>query len=402
MKRIYETLLADHFAHNRQMAFLSGPRQVGKTTLAQSVLSSARMFNYDFAQDARIILKGAESVAEAADLANPANRRKGIVFDELHKFPKWKSLLKGFFDVYGKGLPVAVTGSARLNVYKRGGDSLMGRYFSYRIHPFTVGEFVERESVDLESLVQQPVDVPQSSFDALLRFGGYPEPLLNGSVRFYNRWRNGRLEKIFDEDLRDMSHVLDIRGVRALGAILDERVGSVVNRASLAADLAVAPDTVKTWIGLLESVYYCFLVHPWSLHVANAIRKQPKVYLWDWSPIADEGARNENFIASHLLKNVHWWTDSGLGSFDLYYVRDKQQREVDFLVTKDKAPFMLVECKTSMQAPLSPALALFQKSLSAPYAFQVAMDGEQSGIDVMGYKGHAIKVSARDFLGRLI
>jgi len=402
MKRIYETLLADHFAHNRQMAFLSGPRQVGKTTLAQSVLSSARLFNYDFAKDARILQRGAESVAESADLANPVARRDGVVFDELHKFPKWKSLLKGFFDVYGKGLPVIVTGSARLNVYKRGGDSLMGRYFPYRVHPFSVGEFARRESVDLESLAQPPVDVPQETLDALLRFGGYPEPLLNGSVRFCNRWRNGRIEKIFDEDLRDLSRVLDIRSVRTLGTILAERVGSVVNRASLASDLAVAPDTVKAWIGLLESVYYCFLVHPWSRHVANAIRKQPKIYLWDWGPIADEGARNENFIASHLLKSVHWWTDSGLGSFDLRYVRDKQQHEVDFLVTRDNAPFMLVECKTSMKTPLSPSLAAFQKMLSAPYAFQVAMDGEQSGVDVLDFKGQTIKVSVHDFLCRLV
>ena len=384
------------------MAFLSGPRQVGKTTLAQSVLSSARLFNYDFAKDARILQRGAESVAESADLANPVARRDGVVFDELHKFPKWKSLLKGFFDVYGKGLPVIVTGSARLNVYKRGGDSLMGRYFPYRVHPFSVGEFARRESVDLESLAQPPVDVPQETLDALLRFGGYPEPLLNGSVRFCNRWRNGRIEKIFDEDLRDLSRVLDIRSVRTLGTILAERVGSVVNRASLASDLAVAPDTVKAWIGLLESVYYCFLVHPWSRHVANAIRKQPKIYLWDWGPIADEGARNENFIASHLLKSVHWWTDSGLGSFDLRYVRDKQQHEVDFLVTRDNAPFMLVECKTSMKTPLSPSLAAFQKMLSAPYAFQVAMDGEQSGVDVLDFKGQTIKVSVHDFLCRLV
>lgn len=278
----------------------------------------------------------------------------------------------------------------------------MGRYFPYRVHPFSVGEFARRESVDLESLAQPPVDVPQETLDALLRFGGYPEPLLNGSVRFYSRWRNGRIEKIFDEDLRDLSRVLDIRGVRTLGTILAERVGSVVNRASLASDLAVAPDTVKAWIGLLESVYYCFLVHPWSRHVANAIRKQPKIYLWDWSPIADEGARNENFIASHLLKSVHWWTDSGLGSFDLRYVRDKQQHEVDFLVTRDNAPFMLVECKTSMKTPLSPSLAAFQKMLSAPYAFQVAMDGEQSGVDVLDFKGQAIKASVHDFLCRLV
>ena len=403
MKRIYERLIKDHFDSNRQMVFISGPRQVGKTTLAESVLPDAVRLNYDKAADARIIAAGADKVAEFADLADPSNAKRGILFDELHKFPNWKRFLKGFFDVYAdnRRLKVAVTGSARMDVYKRGGDSMMGRYFSYRVHPLTIGELGSK-NVNLDALFQSSQRVSADDLRALLRFGGYPEPFLRGSERFYNQWKRLRLEKLFAEDLRDLSRVQDLNGLRALAELLAARVGGGMNYASLAADLSVSPDTAKAWTSVLGSVYYCWLVPPWYKNVANSIRKQPKVYLWDWSLVADEGARNENFVGAHLLKAVHWWTDSGLGDFGLYYVRTKQQKEVDFLIAKDNKPFMLVECKSSAKEPLSPALVEFQKTLSAPYAFQVAVDAPASGVDPTEYKGTAIKISALDLMKALV
>ncbi len=401
MKRIYEDLLEDHFATNRQMVFLSGPRQVGKTTLASVVLPKARYFNYDRPADAAILVAGADRVAEAARLEEVAQRKKGIVFDELHKFSKWKTFLKGFFDVYGSGLRVAVTGSARLNVYKRGGDSLMGRYFPYRIHPLSIGE-LGGGKLDLESFFRQPTKGDKQALSTLLRFGGFPEPFLAGTTRFYNRWNQSRLDLVFREDLRDLSRVQDLRAIALLSELLSARVTGGINTAGLATDLQVAPDTVKSWISILESLYDVFSIRPWFKNVANSIRKQPKIYCWDWSRVAEGGMRGENLIASHLLKSVQWWTDSGLGKCELYYVRDKQQREVDFLIVKDEEPFMLVECKSSMRESLSPALVHFQRTLRVPYAIQIALDGESEGVDVFGYEGQAIKVSALDFLTRLI
>ena len=399
MKRIYESLVTDHFANNRQMAFLSGPRQVGKTTLAESVLPDAVRLNYDKAADARLIAAGADKVAGFADLSNPMMAKRGILFDELHKFPKWKQFLKGFFDVYAdKGkLKVAVTGSARMDVYKRGGDSMMGRYFTYRVHPLSIGELGGTD-VDLDEMFRTPQHVSFDDMRALLRFSGYPEPFLKGSERFYNQWKRTRLEKLFAEDLRDLSRIQDLHGLRSLADLLAARVGGGVNCASLATDLSVSPDTVKSWIAILESVYYCWTLSPWFRNVANSIRKQPKVYLWDWSLVADEGARNENFVGSHLLKAVHWWTDSGLGDFGLYYLRTKQQKEVDFLIAKDREPLMLVECKTSPKEPLSQSLVEFQKSLSVPYAFQVAVDAPSDGIVPAEYKDRTIKISALDLM----
>ena len=403
MERIYEALLKDHFANNRQMAFLSGPRQVGKTTLAECVLPTAVRLNYDKTADARIIASGADKVAEFADLANPLNARNGIVFDELHKFRNWKRFLKGFFDSYAdKGkLKVAVTGSARMDVYKRGGDSMMGRYFTYRVHPLSIGE-LGGTAVDLESTFRNPQNVSKDGLETLLKFSGYPEPFLKGSERFYNRWKRSRLEKMFAEDLRDLSRVQDLHGLRSLADLLVSRVGGGMNYASLAADLSVSPDTAKAWVSVLESVYYCWTIPPWFKNVANSIRKQPKAYLWDWSLVQDEGARNENFVASHLLKAVHWWTDSGLGDFGLYYLRTKQQKEVDFLVAKDGKPFMLVESKTSPKEPLSESLTSFQKSLSVPYAFQVAVRADKTDIDPAEYTNSAIKISALDLMKVLL
>ena len=403
MERIYEHLVKDHFANNRQMAFLSGPRQVGKTTIAERVLPSAVCLNYDNATDARIIASGADNVAEFADLANPSKARNGIVFDELHKFHSWKRFLKGFFDSYAdKGkLKVAVTGSARMDVYKRGGDSMMGRYFAYRVHPLSIGE-LGGTSVDLESVFRNPQDVSIDGLDALLRFSGYPEPFLKGNERFYNRWKRSRMEKLFSEDLRDLSRVQDLHGLRSLADLLAARVGGGMNYASLAMDLSVSPDTAKAWVSVLASVYYCWTIPPWFKNVANSIRKQPKAYLWDWSLVQDEGARNENFVANHLLKAVHWWTDSGLGDFGLYYLRTKQQKEVDFLVAKDCKPFILVECKTSLKDPLSESLVAFQKSLSVPYAFQVVVHGDKTGIDPTEYKDSTIKISLLDLMKVLV
>ena len=401
MKRVYELLVGDHFANNRQMAFLSGPRQVGKTTLANGLLPKAKYYNYDRSKDALLFASGPDAVADDAGIAAPALRSNGIVFDELHKFSGWKRFLKGFFDVYGKGLPVAVTGSARLNVYKRGGDSLMGRYFPYRMHPLSVGELAGGK-VDLDRLYREPKSAKHGLIADLLRLGGFPEPFLAGSDRFCNRWRNARRDLIFHEDLRDLSRVQDIRGVRALADLLAARVTGGVNYSNLAVDLQVTPDTVKSWIGLLESVYEVYVVRPWSRNVANTIRKQPKVYFWDWSAVKTGGMRNENFIASHLLKSIQWWADSGLGDFGLYYVRDKQQREVDFLIAKDGSPYMLVECKSSLDEPLSPALRYFAEVLKPRFAIQVAVEAEGAGVNPLEYEGLPVKISAADFLAIFI
>jgi predicted AAA+ superfamily ATPase len=400
IKRIYAELITDHFSGNRQMVFLSGARQVGKTTAALAALPGARYFNYDNVDDAAVILGGVKSITADLNIQTPAKEQRKVIFDEIHKYPRWKNLLKGFFDSYGKGRNVIITGSARLAVYKRGGDSLAGRYFPFTVHPVSAREAVGA-AVNLDSIFQKPARIPADVIETLLEFGGFPEPFLKANKRFYNNWQLTRRDQIFREDLRDLSRVQDVRQIEFLGELLAAQAGSQTVFANLANELRVKDDTIKAWITLLESLYVCFQIQPWSANVANSLRKQPKMYLWDWSKAADMGARRENFTASHLLKAVHWWNSCGLGDFGLYYLRDKQKHEVDFLVVRDKKPFMMVEVKSSSHHSISPNIEHFQKTLKAPHVFQLAFDMPVSGVNPSELKMPAI-IAAADLFKTLV
>lgn len=405
MKRIYEALLQEHFLNERQMAFVAGPRQVGKTTLIKELCSAGDCtFNWDRSDDRRKILKGSDFVVEACgvfDLAESAACPL-IAFDEIHKFRQWKNFLKGVFDAVESSASILVTGSARLNVYKRGGDSLMGRYFLYRMHPLSIGELIDRPYQPC--LISGPASISEESFEALYRFGGFPEPFTRATERFYKRWIRLRTEQMFREDLRDLTRVQDIDQLMTLSQILLQQAGSLVNYSSLASQICVSVDTIRRWMTLLESIYFSFRIRPWFRNVAKSLRKQPKIYLWDWSPIQDEGARIESFVASHLLKAVHWWTDLGLGQFDLFYIRDTAQREVDFLIAKDGEPWMMIEVKKSRKEPLSPALKYFSQALKVPFAYQAVLDFEQVDADCFeaSRMGKPIRVPLRTLLSQLV
>ena len=379
MDRIYDTLIREHLGQNRQIALVSGPRQVGKTTSSRAGAGDHTYYSWDRQSDRILITRGPDSVAEDIGLGAVRSSLLHVVFDEIHKYRSWRSFLKGFFDVYSDRTRCVVTGSARLGYFRRGGDSLMGRYFLYRMHPVSVGELAHQTIADKP--VHPPLRIDSASFSDLLQFGGYPEPFLRAETRFYNRWRRLRTELLFREDLRDLTRIQEAGQVEVLGQLLADRAGQLVNYSNLAADVNVAVDTVQRWAAELEALYFCFTVRPWHRNVPKSLRKQPKVYLWDWSIVAAEGARRENLIASQLLKAVHWWTDNGLGDFDLHYMRDKAKREVDFLVTRDGAPWFLAEVKSTAGRSLSPALGYFQQQIGAAHAFQIAVDAEYVDVD---------------------
>ena len=274
----------------------------------------------------------------------------------------------------------------------------MGRYFRYRVHPFSVGELLTSDPV--ETLIRPPSEIPQEQFDALLRFGGFPEPLFKQEESFYSQWRELRLQQLFYEDLRDLTRIQEIKQLELLGALLAQQAGDLSSYTSLSRKVRVSMDTVRRWLVTLSSLYYSFSISPWSKNVARSLLKEPKIYLSDWSLVPDEGARAENLIASHLLKACHYWSDRGLGSFGLYFLRDKQKREVDFLVSKNDEPWFLVEVKKSRTA-LSPQLEYFQKSTGAEHAFQVVLDEDYVDMDCFEIK-KPIAVPAKSFLSQLI
>lgn len=394
--RLYATLLKGHLRRNRQMALVSGPRQVGKTTACKAV--GDVYLNWDNADDRRILLKGPAALAERLELDRLRAVAPVVVLDELHKFAKWKGLLKGFFDTYGERVRVVVTGSSRLDVFRRGGDSLMGRYLLYRMHPWSVAECARVGIPECE--IQPPVEIDPADWDALWTHGGFPEPFLRRELRFTRRWRSLRQDQLAREDLREVTRVQELGTMETLMRILAERSGQQLIYSNLATELGVAVDTVKRWVDLLGRLHYGFMVRPWFKNVAKALRKEPKWFLRDWSGIQDEGARAETLVACHLLKAVEGWTDLGFGEFELRYLRDKQKREVDFLVVKDQRPWFLVEVKTS-DTRLAPSLAYFQSQTGAPHAFQAVLNLPFEGLDCFTAE-RPIVVPARTLLSQLL
>lgn len=403
MKRIYEEVVKHHLKKYSQMLFLMGPRQVGKTTTSIETgeeIDHLHYFNWDDDEDRKKILEGAQSLARGIGLEKKGKKSPLLVFDEIHKHSHWKTFLKGFYDRFGRWARILVTGSARMDIYRKGGDSLMGRYFLFRMHPLSVGEILD-PSLREKELRAKPQRIDSDSWEHLLQFGGFPEPFLQAEERFYHLWRKIRNQQLFREDLRDLTRIQEIDQVERLAELLRHRTGSLVSYSSLARDIRASADTVRRWIETLSSFYYCFQVRPWSKNVNRSLRKEPKYYLWDWSLVENPGARFENFIASHLHKAVHFWSDLGLGDYQLHFVRDKEKREVDFLVTKNNKPWFLVEAKLSGKGPLSSALIYFHEKLETEHAFQVAYDKEYVEADAFAFT-HPVLVSARGWLSQLV
>jgi len=378
------------------MALVSGPRQVGKTTTCRSI--GEAYLNWDNADDRRRLLRGPAALAEALQLDHLTAHIPVAVLDELHKYSKWKTLLKGFFDTYGERVHLIVTGSSRLDVFRRGGDSLMGRYLLYRMHPLSVGESLRTQLPEKE--IRPPVEIASADWDALWEHGGFPEPFLRRDSRFTRRWHSLRQEQLSREDLREVAHVNDLGTIETLMQLLAERSAQQLIYSSLAREIQVSVDTVKRWVDLLSRLHYGFMVRPWFTNVAKALRKEPKWFQRDWSVLADDGARAETMVACHLLKAVEGWTDLGFGDFQLRYVRDKQRREVDFLVVRDRKPWFLVEVKIG-ETSLSPSIAYFQGQTKAVHAFQVVMNLAYQESDCFRV-ARPVVVPARTFLSQLL
>ena len=367
------------------MAFVSGPRQAGKTTLVRHLLEltaqAGNYFNWDVESHRKAILRHPEGFWDAAGAT-----RARIALDEIHKYPRWKRFLKGLYDAAGARTDILVTGSGRLDVYQRGGDSLLGRYGLYRLHPFTLGEMLAPDRAGARSpeelwRLAAPGAPPPGSAQALAqieRLTGFPEPLFSGSESRLRRWRRARHHLVIREDLRDLTRIRDIGLVEALAALLPERVGSPLSLNALSENLGVAFGSVRTWVEALGRLYYLFEIRPYAGRLARALRREAKVYLFDFSEIADPGARFENLVALHLLKLRDAWNDWGLGDFELHYVRDKEKREVDFLLTESRRPYLLLEAKLSAQ-DVSPSLLYFQERLKPAYTVQLSREEPRGG-----------------------
>ncbi len=334
-----------------KMAFVGGPRQVGKTTLALSLLGPSATerhpayFNWD---DPR-------AAARLRRVELPPQEPL-LVFDEVHKYARWRNLVKGIYDSERSLRRLVVTGSARLDYYRKGGDSLANRYRYFRLHPFSLRELDPTPST--------------SHLDALLRFGGFPEPLFRQDEAEHRIWQRDRLARVVREDLRDLERVREVSLVELLVDLLPSRVGTPLSIANLRQDLEVDHKTADRWLTILENLYVCFRVPPFGSPRIRAVKKEKKLYLWDWSAIEDPGARFENLVACQLLKYCHWLEDTQGFRMDLRYLRDTNRREVDFVVLRGGRPQFAVECKTGERA-IAPAVHYYAERTAIPRFYQV-------------------------------
>ncbi len=332
----------------KKMVFLGGPRQVGKTTLCLSFLEPSDVRNPAYLNWDAV---GTRSLLRQGKL--PTDRI--LVLDEIHKYKLWRGLIKGFYDANRGHQDYLVTGSARLDHYRKGGDSLLGRYRYLRLHPFSVSELKIQNSANLEGL---------------LRFGGFPEPFLSQSTREHKLWCAERTYRVVNDDISDLENLKDYSRLELLAEILTERVGSLFSAKSLEEDLKVSQKTVIHWVEILERVYYLYRIYPFGAPKIRALKKTPKIFLWDWSEVENPGARFENLVAGHLLKYCHFLEDTEGEKMELRYLRDTDHREVDFVVLKNKKPIFAVECKTG-DRQVSKSILYFKERTNVPQFFQV-------------------------------
>ncbi len=327
MKRYIETQLKNDLAN--KIVLLSGPRQCGKTTLAKQLYSEYDYFNYDAGEDRLALQK------KAWDRAKPL-----IIFDEIHKQQQWKRWLKGIYDTEGIPPQILATGSARMDMYRKVGDSLAGRYFQYRLHPLDLKEITQRLDLSIDE-----------AFERLWQLSGFPEPFLQNDMNYYKRWRRSHLDIILRQDFIDLYSVRDIKAIETLVLLLKERVGSCVSYANLARDLERDAKTIKRWLELLESLYIIFRVTPYHNKIARSLLKEPKFYFYDHSYVEAGGARLENLVACTLLKELDYLEDTTGSHTALHYLRTKDGKELDFLTRVDKEPRYIIEVKSTDATP---------------------------------------------------
>lgn len=373
-----------------KMVFIGGARQVGKTTLAKELISKnfeqSFYYNWDFQPDRKKII------------SNVLPGEKGLlILDEIHKYAKWKNLVKGIYDTNKQKYKIIVTGSARLNIYRKGGDSLQGRYHYFTLHPFSLAELenIKNKFIPFEELNFKN-EIQRISLESLFKYGGFPEPFIKQSERTLRRWHNEKLERLFREDIRDIENIRDVGSMKLLSDILPSKVGSSLSINSLRKNLEVSHRAVTNWLNILELFYYHFRVYPFNSKKYRSIKKEPKLYLVDWSEVEGNGERFENIIASHLLKFTQFLNEYEGYKSSLNYLRNVDKKEVDFMVTINNKPWFAVETKLN-ELSVSKNLIYFKEKLKIPFVYQVVYKDD---IDFVTEEARVI--SASKFLSGLV
>lgn len=386
------------------MVFLAGPRQAGKTTLARMIgegFANHIYFNWDIPSDrVRLIENPAffETV-ERKDTSAPL-----VILDEIHKYRDWKNYLKGTFDRFNKKFRFLVTGSGRLDIYQKGGDSLAGRYFLLHLWPFTLAELSPANNT-MDQFLAQPLTLDADNrselheiWHTLVTFSGFPEPFLAGRKRAYRRWSTTYGQQLIREDIRDLTQIRAVHDMETLYYLLPSKIGIPLSLPVLSRELKVSYNTVRNWLDVFERFFMVFSLTPWTRKISRAIHKERKVYLWDLPRIKSPAMRFENAVAIELYRAVTVWNDGGYGRFTLHFIKNKEKQEVDFLIADDNTPVLLVEAKLSDTGP-APSLLKFQSALNIP---AVQLVNQNQGFRMISNAGKEVLVApAWQWLGML-
>ncbi len=356
-RAISATVFSDQWG--RQMRFITGPRQSGKTTLARQKLKAENSDKLYYLWDLRKVrqLYKQNELFFTAD-ALPTDKPLWVCFDEIHKMPKWKNILKAIFDETFDKYRFIITGSAKLNIAKRAGDSLAGRYFTFHLMPLILREIKGQgdampgipssaEQFIENCLQDKPAHGDQDTLLQLLEYGGFPEPLLHQSHAFHAKWARDYAETVIREDIGALTRIVDREYIYDLYQLLPEMTGSPLSVASLAAHLQISPVTVKNYLRRLEDFYLAFSIRPYTRNIKRSLLKAGKYYLYDWTRIGNVGARFENYVACELRTRLLLWGDASGDDYKLFYIRNKEKQETDFLIVKNGAPWLMVEAKIS-------------------------------------------------------
>jgi len=368
---IKEFAFADH-----KIAFVSGPRQCGKTTLARMLMRERKVSAYRNWDD--LAVRHIWATTPSAIIPRAEGKDVPlVVLDEIHKERRWKRNLKGVYDTLESPCDILVTGSARLDVYMKGSDSLMGRHYSFRLHPFSLRE-MERADVLAPDAILQALFARserqgkhgEEHLASLMAYGPFPEPLFRQNARSARLWRRSHERLVIRQDLHDLSRLPELGRIEMMTTLLPEHIGSLFSLASMGRDLEVSIPTVKRWLGYLKALYYLFEVKPYHRSIPRSLRREGKMYLWDFAAVPNEAARFENLVALHLLKACQFWTDTGEGEFALFFLRTKGMHEIDFLIVRDGKPWLPVEVKQA-DTELSPNWKRFAPLLPCKRGLQL-------------------------------
>jgi len=382
-------------AREKSMVFCVGPRQVGKTTLSKIIAEAYPnnlYFNWDNPRNRSRLIENPYFFEEVVrkDASPPL-----IIFDEIHKYRNWKNYLKGVYDEFHSRYRFLVSGSGRLDVYQKGGDSLAGRYFLFHLWPFTIAELGNSRK-EIEVFLKDPLGISSARSKALPEkwkrlsaLSGFPEPYLANRVTTYRRWTTTYSSQLIHEDIRDLTGIRSMSEIETFYFLLPSKVGSPFSVPSLAADLKVSYNTIQNWLSVFERFFLTFSITSWSKKIARAIQKERKVYLFDTPRVEDPGARFENMVALELWRAVTSWNDLGHGQFTLHFVKNKEKQEVDFLIANKRKPLLLIEAKLSETTPTVP-LRKFQSSLDIP---AVQLNEEAEGYRLFSNNGQSILIA---------